>query len=170
MQCSGSQTLPAGGSSQNLHSQVTCKEGKRIIPAGREEIFKKTPFGGHSAKETPLQIPGAPRKERGMIFLSLQVTFPPAAGKEHGLVLLCCMLLMLLRNAGVSGRDPTSSGRTRSCPSTISPSSLCSSNIFGTVGGDCQPPALSRWREAPAQLGLRRRWIGIVLWSSWSFH
>lgn len=47
--------------------------------------------------------------------------------------------LMLLRDAGVPGMDPTSSCHSRSHPSTISPSSLCSCNIFGTVGGDGSP-------------------------------
>lgn len=60
-----------------------------------------------------------------MIFLSLQAIFPPAAGKKHGHVLLCCVLLMLLRSAGVSGMDPTSWCHTRSAPApSAHPTSL----------------------------------------------
>lgn len=144
MQCSGSQTLPAGGSSQNLHFKVTCKEGKRIVPSWKRGDFSKnTPWRAFSPRN-PFADPRASRKEGGMIFLSLQVISPPAAGEKRGHVLLCCALLVLLRSAGVSGMDPTSSCCTRSQHSAISPSSLCSSIISGIVGGDGQPPAGER--------------------------
>lgn len=90
MQCLGSQTLSAGGSSPKLHLQVTCKGGKRILPAATEEktprFFKKYPLEGIQ----PMK-PFVDHKRGNKDDFSLPAGHLYAGGgKKHGHFLLCC--------------------------------------------------------------------------------